>query len=293
MTDPAPDAALNVAPNAAPSFAPDRAPDAEIPLAGGGRTRVWRRADVVHRETGPWAGAVHALLRHLEAEGFDAAPRVVGSGFDERGRETLSFIAGDFVHPGPWPSEQALHAIGVMLAGLHRAGAGFTPPPGATWRPWFGRAAAGPAIAPGLAIVYGHCDVAPWNIVARGGAPVALIDWEAAGPVDPMVELAQAAWLNAQLHDDDVAARCALPSAGARMRQLRAFAEGYGLERGRRRALADAMIAFAIASAAAEATDAGFTPSGGPADAVWGVVWRTRAAAWMARNRALLDAALA
>jgi aminoglycoside phosphotransferase (APT) family kinase protein len=46
---------------------------------------------------------------------------------------------------------------------------------------------------------------APWNIVARDGMPVALIDWEFAGPVDPLVELAQAAWLNAKLHDDLVA----------------------------------------------------------------------------------------
>ncbi|MGZ4433218.1 MAG: hypothetical protein ACXVW7_06265 [Trebonia sp.] len=35
--------------------------------------------------------------------------------------------------------------------------------------------------------------------------PVALIDWETAGPVDPLVELAQLAWLNAKLHDDVVA----------------------------------------------------------------------------------------
>ena len=41
-------------------------------------------------------------------------------------------------------------------------------------------------------------DNAPWNIVARDGMPVAFIDWETAGPVDPLVELAQLAWLNAQ-----------------------------------------------------------------------------------------------
>lgn len=57
----------------------------------------------------------------------------------------------------------------------------------------------------GPARVIGHCDVAPWNIVARDGLPVAFIDWETAGPVDPIVELAQLSWLNAKLHDDIVA----------------------------------------------------------------------------------------
>jgi thiamine kinase-like enzyme len=65
----------------------------------------------------------------------------------------------------------------------------------------------------------GHCDVAPWNIVARAGMPVALIDWEFAGPVDPLVELAQACWLNAKLHDDIVAEREGLPLAGRSRRR--------------------------------------------------------------------------
>jgi thiamine kinase-like enzyme len=52
--------------------------------------------------------------------------------------------------------------------------------------------------------------------MARDGLPVALIDWEIAGPVDPMVELAQMAWLNAKLHDDIVAEREHLPPLAAR-----------------------------------------------------------------------------
>ena len=110
----------------------------EIPLVGGGRSAVSRIGDVVHRETGPWASSVHALLRHLEAEGFPGAPRVVGSGFDAEGRETLSFMSGVSLHPGPWP-DQAMFNLGQMLAAFHRASMSFVPPPDATWRPWFGR----------------------------------------------------------------------------------------------------------------------------------------------------------
>ena len=67
--------------------------------------------------------------------------------------------------------------------------------------------------------------------------PVALIDWEEAGPVDRDVELAQACWLNAQLHDDDVAERVELASPEARARHMRALLDGYGLDRVERESL--------------------------------------------------------
>jgi len=38
---------------------------------------------------------VHAVLRHLERAGFDGAPRVLG--FDDRGREVLTFLDGNTV----------------------------------------------------------------------------------------------------------------------------------------------------------------------------------------------------
>jgi hypothetical protein len=63
-------------------------------------TEVYRRGDVVIRETGPWAPTVHSLLRHLEDIGFPAS-RLVGSGFDDEGRETLRYIEGEFTQPGP------------------------------------------------------------------------------------------------------------------------------------------------------------------------------------------------
>ena len=58
-----------------------------------GLTEVERVGDTMRRSTGPWTPAVHALLRHLEAVGFEGAPRVLGS--DDQGREVLTFIEGD------------------------------------------------------------------------------------------------------------------------------------------------------------------------------------------------------
>ena len=59
---------------------------------------VYRHGQVVVREAGPWTATVHSLLRHLEDVGFAGAPRVVGSGFDTEGRETLRYIDGEFTH---------------------------------------------------------------------------------------------------------------------------------------------------------------------------------------------------
>ena len=102
-------------------------------------------------------------------------------------------------HPRAWPPAR-LPELGLLLPDLHQATAGYVPPAGAISRPWFGR-----RLGTGPRLI-GHRDVAPWNVLARDPTGMALIDWEAAGPVDPLVELAQACWLNAQLHDDDVAA---------------------------------------------------------------------------------------
>lgn len=206
---------------------------------------------------------------------------LVGSGFDANGRETLTYIEGEFTHPGPWSLEGAA-AVGRLLRDLHDATASYVPPPNAVWWPWFGRELGG------RNKVIGHCDVSPWNIVAREGRPIALIDWERAGPVDPIVELAQACWLNAKLHDDIVAAREGLPSLADRARQLRAIIDAYGLPLKQRRGFVDRMIEFVVHATAAEADDAGVTPETSTDTAapelVWALAWRARAAAWLSRH---------
>jgi Ser/Thr protein kinase RdoA (MazF antagonist) len=261
-------------------------PDDLILLEGGGRNVVRRRGNVVIRDARPWTPAVHSLLRHLEEAGFAGAPRLAGSGLDPDGRETLTFIEGEFTQPGPWSLDGAV-ALGGLLRSLHEATRSFRPAPDAVWFPWRGRDLGGPDR------VIGHCDVAPWNIVARGGLPVAFIDWETAGPVDPMVELAQLAWLNAKLHDDIVAGIEQLPPLADRARQLAAISDAYGLTAQQRRGLLDQIIELAIVDTAAEADDADVTPdmTSHPI-ALWAMAWRARSAAWMIRNRRALETAL-
>ncbi|WP_274648739.1 aminoglycoside phosphotransferase family protein [Paenibacillus humicola] len=244
---------------------------------------VARQGDVVLRPSGPWTPHVHALLRDLRKRGFTSVPSIIGSGLDQEGREMLSYIEGEFVHPGPWRDE-AIVEVGRMLRRLHDASAQFKPAADAVWKPWFLRDLGGSNR------VYSHGDVAPWNMVTRDGMPVALIDWEFAGPVDPMVELARVCWLFPQLHDDDVAERVGLPSLQARARQLRLLADAYGASPAQRHSLFHLILEVVVRETAEEAIEMQITPDRhGP---LWGIAWRARAAAWILRNRTVLQNAL-
>jgi hypothetical protein len=250
-----------------------------------------RDGDVVLKPAGAWGPAVVALLRHLEATGFTAAPRVVGDGYAADGRLAVTYVPGSSPQPYAWP-EATVGTIGVLLRDLHRATRSFVPPAEAAWRPWWMHELAGDGP------VIGHCDLGPWNIIGVDGAPRAFIDWEFAGPVDPLWELAEVVWLNAQLHDDDIAARHGLPDAATRARMARAIVDGYELPHADRTEFVDRLVAVAAHGARAEAvmydvgpdSIAAVGPDGYPI--LWAITWRVRSASWIARHRSLLRRAL-
>lgn len=199
------------------------------------------RDGIVLKEAGPWSASVHAFLCHLEREGFAGSPRMLGTGFEDDGRETLSYLPGESPHPYAW-SNEAVGTVGRLLRDLHRAAASFRPPIDAQWQPIFTRDLRGSHPT------FGHCDAGPWNIIALAGQPYALVDWEFAGPVDAIWELAEVTWLNAQLHDDVVAERCGLPDAHTRAQQARLILDGYGLASGERSGFVDKMVELAVHS---------------------------------------------
>jgi hypothetical protein len=68
--------------------------------------------------------------------------------------------------------------------------------------------------------------------------------------------LAEIAWLNAQLHDDDISELHELPHAATRARQARAIIDGYGLARADRDNFYERLLDVAVHSARAEAAGA-------------------------------------
>lgn len=129
----------------------------------------------------------------------------------------------------------------------------------------------------------------PWNIVCHNQLPFALIDWEEAGPVDPLIELAQTCWLNAQLVDDDIAEKQGLPSVEVRAHQMRMLLDGYGVPRFQRVGFIEKVRDFVIFSAANEAISARVTMDSQEIAPLWGISWRTRSAAWIIRHQAVLN----
>jgi hypothetical protein len=145
---------------------------------GGGNTHelIVRVGDTVRRPTGAWTPAVHALLDHLAAAGFDAAPRALG--LDDEGREVVTYVPGDVVWPGHFDlleSDAALAEVAALIRRYHDLVSTFVPPPDAVW--W--DLAADPA---GVHEVVCHNDFAPWNLVRGVDGNWTFIDWDLAAP---------------------------------------------------------------------------------------------------------------
>lgn len=172
----------------------------EIPLTGGRSTHgVVRVGDTVRRPIRPNARFVHALLTHLEGIGFDGAPRFLG--LDEQGREMLTFIEGHAPPDLGWFTDEQLVAASRLIRRYHDA-------------------TAGSSLASEGEIVC-HNDLSPCNAVFVDGAPIALIDFDAAAPGPRLRDLAYAAWLWLDIGNDDIA----LPEQA---RRLHLFCEVYG-----------------------------------------------------------------
>ena len=156
-------------------------------LHGGNTNVVVRVGDTVHRQTGHWTPAVHALLAHLESVGFADAPTVLG--IDDQGREILPFVIGEVGNfdPGHLPdwfrTTEACTAIGDWLRRFHDAQRGFTPDPSLPWRMYAGR-----ALRDGEVVV--HHDAAPYNSIRRADGGLTVIDWDFCAPGDPIEDLA-------------------------------------------------------------------------------------------------------
>jgi aminoglycoside phosphotransferase (APT) family kinase protein len=178
---------------------------------------------------GSWSAAVHEYLRHLESAGFVGAPRFLGS---EGEREVLTFVEGEVPADPQWQpgrghrlppdirSEAALISAARLVRQLHEAARGFRPAnTDYRFHPYPPR--------PGQIISHG--DLGPWNTVYRDGAAVAFIDWDAAGPVDPLADLAAAAWEFVPLAPSGLLREAGFDPVPDIAARLRLFVEAYGL----------------------------------------------------------------
>lgn len=191
----------------------------EEPLKGGIANvgLVSRVGDTVRRPRRPGSEATGALLQHLERVGFDGAPRFLG--FDEEGREVLSFVAGDaaiYPHPTWSLTDEALVSVAVLLRRYHDAVSTFDP----AGLPW-------PREVPGpyRSTIVSHNDPNMDNVVFRDGRAVAFIDFDLACPGSRLWDFAATARLWTPLRND-----ADIPDSrkGRVLPRLRLLAEAYG-----------------------------------------------------------------
>ncbi|MBA2711163.1 MAG: aminoglycoside phosphotransferase family protein [Tatlockia sp.] len=145
-------------------------------LEGGRRNQIIRIGDCVHRPIGPWTTQIHKFLYHLREKGFYSAPKPLG--FDEDGREILSFIEGN-VSNYPLSADacsiSALISSAHLLRNFHEAStsflAGFTSDE-KLWQL--------PARQPQELICHG--DFAPYNVVLNRDKAIGIIDFDTCHP---------------------------------------------------------------------------------------------------------------
>ena len=157
----------------------------EQALHGGRQTvGIVRVGDTVRRPRHARSDFVHAVLHHLEATGFDSAPRLLA--IDEHGREVLTYIEGETIDRSPARlSDGRLVSATRLIRRFHDATAG-TP-----------LAAAQEIVA--------HGDLGPHNIVFDGDTAVAIIDWDDdVAPGSRLVDFAHAAWCCADVCEPDI-----------------------------------------------------------------------------------------
>jgi hypothetical protein len=123
---------------------------------------------------------VHSLLEYL-APRLPHVPQVLG--FDDHGREILSYLSGrvvdidsELLTPGQ------LRSVVSWTLRFHRAVAGFEH--AGPWR----------FIEVDRPTLVAHNDIAPYNICFDGDELVGVFDWDLAGPSTPLLELAFIAW---------------------------------------------------------------------------------------------------
>lgn len=193
-------------------------------LSGGSDSGAVREGGTVRRTPGPWTASVHRLLQHLQDHGFEGAPRSLG--FDAEGREVLTYLDGETIgNQKPFPAwvhtEETLVQVAAWLREYHRAVADFRPNDDDVWRQ-------GREWEPGLIIA--HNDAAPYNAAWRDGSFIGFFDWDLAGPLTVIEDIAFTAFAWVPLHARKTAEEEGFTDFDARGRRLRVFLNAYGWE---------------------------------------------------------------
>ncbi len=196
----------------------------EETLHGGNSNSVTRIGDYVHRHAGAWTPAVHKLLNLLHAKGITEVPEAIG--FDEQGREILSFLPGEVGnYPLPhwlWTNE-ILGDAGRLLRRIHDASIPLIREP-LVW---------GMASHEPVEVICDN-DAAPYNMTFSNGRLSGLFDFDTASPGPRIRDLAYLAYRIAPLAGDTE--ECGL-RMDERIERVNRLIQAYGMPFSRKKVL--------------------------------------------------------
>lgn len=201
----------------------------------GGRSQIVRIGNCVHRPSGFWTPKIHQLLHHLRNNRFFSAPKPLG--FDEQGREILSFIEGEVSN---YPltvkasSIKALMSAGKMLKHYHDASQSiFSDKTLCDENGW-------QLSCPYPKEVVCHGDFAPYNVVLDDVEAVGMIDFDTAHPGSRLWDIAYALYRWAPFtHPDN---KNGFGSIDDQIKRARIFCEAYGLPKKEREKIPAIML---------------------------------------------------
>jgi hypothetical protein len=236
---------------------------------------VYKENNMIMRPIESWSNNIHLLLGHFYNNGLPV-PKVIKT---DNTYEYLEYIEGEQIDPYRWNNE-SLTEIAYLVKKIHNAAKTFEHNKKMEWKPWYLRELGDQKIC-------SHGDIAPWNIITKGTKIIGLIDWEYAGPIDPLIELARVCWLFPQLVDDDLGKLYELPTPKERGKQVRLMLDIYGLSKKERKTFLTKIIETIICETAHEAIDTGVTfDSTGN---LWGMAWRNRILYWIWKHKNILE----
>jgi hypothetical protein len=203
-------------------------------LKGGNVNHIVRISNTVRRPIGYWSRNVHVLLKHLEKQGFEGAPRFLG--VDDSNREILTFIPGE-VAGDDYPklklymwSDETLIGLARLLRAFHDATKGISLKSEDTWQLSYADENKHEVIC--------HNDAALYNVVFQQDSPVALIDFDMACPAPRLWDIAYTLYTSIPLGwftpdcssgTTGVVAYQHEKHAADRRRRIHLFFESYGI----------------------------------------------------------------